>query len=98
MKSKTLLYRTLVFSLYPDKLAPNCFLATGPSLVLKTGELAKRFRISVSRMKDQLKDLEDMGFIKDLVIERYFAHYVIVREADHAIVKETLGGQESGNI
>lgn len=83
MKSKTLLYRTLVFSLYPDKLAPNCFL-TSPdgSLVLKTGELAKRFRISVSRMKDQLLDLESMGFITNLKIERFFATYIVTGGVD----------------
>lgn len=83
MKAKTLLYRTLVFSLYPTQLANNCFLpSTDGSLVLKTGELAKRFRISVGRMKDQLEDLEASGLIKDLKIERYFAKYsVVVPEA-----------------
>ena len=78
MKSKTLLYRTLVFSIYPETLAPNCFLPGNGSLVLKTGELAKRFRISTSRMKEQLEDLQAMGFITDLTIERYFARYCVV--------------------
>lgn len=78
MKSKTLLYRTLVFSLYPTKLCPSCFLPSEDgTLVLKTGDLAKRFRISVGRMKQQLEDLEALGLIKDLKVERYFAKYKV---------------------
>lgn len=82
MKSKTLLYRTLVFSLYPT-LGSNCFLPSPPgTLVLKTGELAKRFRVSVGRMKDQLLDLEAMGFITDLHVDKFVATYRVVHPED----------------
>lgn len=82
MKRQSNIYRTLAFLLYPELHAGAFALIEGDRRIVKTGPLAKRFHISVERLKEHLELLEASGFIENLVIDRYIATLTICsREA-----------------
>lgn len=73
MKRQVNIYRTLAFLNWPE-LSKDCFaLIEGERRIVKTGALAKRFHLSVERVKEHLEMLETSGFIKDLVVDRHIS-------------------------